>query len=167
VAGFTVRPFNLGDAETIARIHVESWKKAYRDLMPADALEGFTIRNRYLYWKQRFLDGRHGLVLEKDGRVVGFADHGPSGDGKGGEIYSIYLEPEQWNKGGGSLLYRAAVEALREQGFRSLKALVLEGNRPAERFYAKHGLRDTGEVEIVRIVSVELPHRIFRGKIKP
>jgi len=169
VPGFIVRPLNLGDAEAVARIHVDSWRAAYRGLMPADVLDGLSPRNRYLYWKQRFQEGRRALVLESEGRVVGFADYGPareSGTGDEGEIYAIYLDPGTWQKGGGSLLFRESVKILREQGFHHLIVRVLEGNEPAIRFYEKHGLKREGEARTIRVAGLDLPHLIFRGDIE-
>lgn len=163
---FTVRPLELGDAEAVARIHVDSWRQAYRGLMPAEVLDGLSPRNRYLYWKQRFHEGRRALVLESGGKVVGFADYGPARESEAGEIYAIYLDPGIWQKGGGSLLFREALKILKEQGFREVIVRVLEGNTPACRFYEKHGLVRVGELRMIRVAGLDLPHLTYRGAIE-
>ncbi len=165
VGTWTIRSASISDAETIAQIHVDSWRTAYRGLMPAEALEGFTVRQRYKVWKDHFFKGRRGLVLESDGVVVGFAEYGPSTHSDSGEIYSLYLDPAKWQQGGGTVLYEAALDALREKGFAHLEVLVLEGNDPACRFYEKHGLGTDGKILQIEMLGFKLPHLIYRGEL--
>jgi GNAT superfamily N-acetyltransferase len=160
-----VRSAGIADAEDIAKIHVDSWRTAYRGLMPAAALEGFSVQQRYKVWKDHFFKGRRGLVLEIEGRVMGFAEYGPSSHSECGEIYSLYLDPKRWQMGGGTLLYKATLDTLREKGYRDLEVLVLEGNDPACRFYEKHGLETDGRVIMIDMLGFKLPHLIYRGKL--
>ncbi|MBC8367204.1 GNAT family N-acetyltransferase [bacterium] len=165
VKSWTVRSASIADAEAIAKIHVDSWRTAYRGLLPAETLEGFSVQQRYQVWKDHFFKGRRGLVLEIEGRVVGFAEYGPSSHSDCGEIYSLYLDPQRWQKGGGTLLYLATLDTLREKGFRELEVLVLEGNEPACCFYKKHGLKTDGRVINIDMLGFKLPHLIYRGSL--
>jgi len=160
-----VRPALLADTEEIARIHLDSWRTAYRGLMPPELLEEQSVRQRYQIWKYHILKGRRGLVLEGDGSLEGFCMYGPSKEGDRGEIYAIHVHPGVWKRGGGSELYRRTAEALREMGFSDIEVRVLEGNEPACRFYEKHGLVSDGRVHEVRVAGIDLPHRFYSGRL--
>ena len=72
------------------------------------------------------------LVLEDDGRVVGYAYGQPLLGAAGvplvGEV-SIYLDRDRHRTGGGRLLYEALLERLAERGYRRAMA----GMTPAQR----------------------------------
>lgn len=72
-------------------------------------------------------------------------DPGPEGVG---EIWAIYLHPDSWRRGLGSVLHEAGVDALREQGFREATLWVLAGNRRAVGFYESHGWVADGATKV-------------------
>ena len=61
-----------------------------------------------------------------------------------GEVVSLYLLPEYMGRGLGKALLPAAVERLKERGFRDILLWVLEKNRRARDFYEKAGFFSAG-----------------------
>lgn len=135
----------------MARVHVESWRAAYRGLVPQDYLDGLSYEDGVRRWT-RILDPSAPFgftyVLEDGGRnVVGFANAGPRHEGDpayAGELYSIYLLAEQWGRGHGRALVRTVAARLLRTNLDSMLLWVMAGNRAA-RFYESLGGRVIGE----------------------
>jgi GNAT superfamily N-acetyltransferase len=149
------------DAMSVARVHVRSWQAAYRSLLPDDYLDQLRPEDRaqkYDFASSDALKPRtivaveEGLIQERliqGGLIQGFATTAPSRDPDlpdHGELYALYVDPEQWGQGIGAALVSAARAHLVGAGFRSAFLWVLAGNVRAERFYqidrwAPDGLR--------------------------
>jgi ribosomal protein S18 acetylase RimI-like enzyme len=140
------RPFE--DAEAIADVQVASWHAAYRGLMPAAILDGFTLEVRIARWKKNLASpdprGRT-TVLERSRSVVAFASHGASRDEEhSGEVWALYASPRAWGTGAGRALLDDGLAHLRASGFREIMLWVLDGNARAIRFYEAGGFRLDG-----------------------
>lgn len=139
-----IRPATPDDAPAIAAVHVASWQGAYRGAFPDEVLDGLSVERRTAGWQQHLSDdGQFTFVAEDDGRVTGFA-HGNAArednpDGTTGEVFAIYAAPEAWGTGAGRALMAAAVEWLRNAGFREAVLWVLDSNARARRFYELAG----------------------------
>jgi len=48
-----IRPATLTDAAAVARVHVESWKVAYRGIMPDDVIARTDLAYRTGFWAER------------------------------------------------------------------------------------------------------------------
>lgn len=132
------------DRLAVSRIYEESWKFAYKGIVPQDYLDGIPAGR----WAPAL--GRAGwdtLVLTEGDRPVGTsslcASRWPEWPGFG-EIVSLYLLPEYMGKGFGAPLLDAAVRELERKGFRDVLLWVLEENRRARRFYEKNGFHPEG-----------------------
>lgn len=141
-----VRAATLEDAAAIARVHIETWRTAYRGLVPDDVLAGLSYERRLQRWTEilsRPADGRFGtFVAAADDRVVGFASGGPERDGDPlyqGELYAIYVLEVYERRGLGRLLTHAVAAMLVEAGFASMLVWVLADNIGARRFYETLG----------------------------
>ena len=144
------------DAIAVARVHVRSWQVAYRTLLPADYLDQLRPEDRAQKYDFASLDPRkpQTIVAVEEGLVHGFATTAPSRDpdlAGYGELYALYVDPEQWTRGIGVALISAARTRLFRLGFRNAVLWVLAGNTRAERFYqidrwAPDGLRRTDSV---------------------
>ena len=142
------------DARAIAEVHVASWRWAYRDQLPQGLLDGLSVDDREAMWTAWFLgpEPRAAVLVacEVDGRVVGFANAGPSRDegsaGNTGELRAIYVLKEVQGTGVGTRLLDAAEERLRTARFDRATLWVLETNDLGRRFYEKAGWRWDGMV---------------------
>jgi GNAT superfamily N-acetyltransferase len=144
-----VRDAAPDDAAEIAQVHVESWRGAYRGLMPQEVLDGLDVAARASMWT-RIMDRsgpaerRAVLVVESDRAIIGFACVEPTRDPDGdaartGEVAAIYLAPDAWGRGAGRALMTAAVSRLAAFGYADATLWVLDTNERARRFYAAAG----------------------------
>ncbi len=147
-----VRPAGPSDAVPIARVHVDSWRTAYRGLLPDAFLDGLSVHARTERWRARLrtMSARQRvLVAEQEGEVVGFASTGPTRDDDTdahvvGELYAVYVLPQLWSRGIGTRLHSAVLAALEEEGFREATLWVLDANARARSFYALTGWSPDG-----------------------
>ena len=141
-----IRPLRETDSRLeVSRIYEESWKTAYRDIVPQAYLDGIPAG----HWAEA-LDraGWDTLVLTEGERLIGTssvcASRWPDWAGFG-EVVSLYLLPEFMGRGCGKALLAAAVNRLAGQGFQEVLLWVLEENRRARRFYERAGFAAPGD----------------------
>lgn len=143
---YTIREATLEDVEGISRVHVETWRHAYRGIVPAEHLAGLSVersaeRNRAMFTTQR-LPGAFCLVaVEESGEIIGFCFAGPERESDPeytAEVYGIYVHPQWHRQGAGRALIREAVMRLQALGFHNLIIWCLAGN-PWRTFYEALG----------------------------
>jgi len=141
-----IRDGTRDDAAAIARVHVDSWRHAYRGHLPPEMLANLSVERRTQGWRDLLGDaGSPTLVAELDGQIVGFVGVGPSRDEEGlAELYAIYLDPTRLGTGVGRALMDAALARLRTLGYPEATLWVIDGNDRAERFYRITGWRLDG-----------------------
>jgi ribosomal protein S18 acetylase RimI-like enzyme len=146
----TIRRAHFADARPLAEMHVASWQAAYRDLLPSAYLTSLSIERRVAGWEEWLLENsRQVFVIEGDGRVVGYVAFGPTRDhdlgaAEAGEVYGIYVHPDDWHKGYGKRLMKHALAGLSHEGFSLATLWVLKGNERAMRFYERCGFYTDG-----------------------
>lgn len=132
------------DRMAISHIYEESWKFAYRNIVPQSYLDSIPVGAWASCLDQ---EGVHTLVMVEEGAFVGTSSFGRSRFAEFkefGEIISIYLLPEYIGKGYGGPLLDAVVDKLGKLGFRDVFLRVLEENTRARRFYEKAGFFPSG-----------------------
>ena len=157
----SVRIATPDDADAIERIRTDTWRAAYRGLMPDAVLDrlGYDATRRREFMA-RMAPDRFVLVAEHDGEVVGFSNGGPSrteDNAHPGEIYAIYVLPSHQGHGHGAGLMRASARELRARGFGGMLIWVLRENQPSRRFYERMGgrhLRDRDEDRVIEGVTI-------------
>lgn len=148
-----IRLANSDDALAVAEVHVRSWQVGYRDLLPADYLQGLRAEDRAArYDLGNRNPSRPVTLVAVDGDAIcGFATVAPSGAPACGELAALYVSPERWRSGVGSGLVAAARRQLLAFGYREAVLWMLAGNSRAELFYARDGwVKDGGQ----RVVSL-------------
>lgn len=164
-----VRPATAADALAIATVHVRSWQAAYRGLLPQSYLDALDPDQSVDGWQTLLAATRWPatgiLVLVRDTTIssghaeaaddgdatgiIGFAGLGPTRDEDEdphtvGELQTLYLHPDVWRRGSGSMLLQAAQSQLVGAGFQVASAWVLETNTRARIFYEGHNWRFDG-----------------------
>jgi ribosomal protein S18 acetylase RimI-like enzyme len=138
-----VRPAELDDAAEIARVHVATWRSAYRGLMPDDFLASLSEAHYAERWQRVIGDGSNRVfVVEDHDRVAGFASGGRERAGEtgfAGELYALYVLDEAQRHGHGRELVRAVAGALRDLHLPDMIVWVLRDNSPARAFYERLG----------------------------
>lgn len=147
-----VRRGGLEDAAAIARVHVRTWQLAYRGLVPDDILDGLSVEQREVTWREMLSDTDGSpitFVAEREEHVVGFCALGvPSRDEdaneRTAEVGAIYVDPSTWRAGVGRALMDAALDELRESDWREVTLWVFAENTGARAFYAHYGFQPDG-----------------------
>ncbi len=133
----------LDDRFAISKVYEESWKYAYRGIVPQDYLESIPEGQ----WASNIEQAdRKNLVMFEDDKMIGTSSFGKSRveEMNGfGEIISLYFLPDYMRKGYGRLLLQAVVGELKKMGFDKVFLWVLEENRNARYFYEKCGFTQT------------------------
>lgn len=130
------------DRAAISRVYEESWKFAYKGIVPQDYLSSL---NSESFVPVR--EDRYSLVLLEKGKIVGTSSYCKSrleDMPDWGEIVSIYLLPGFMDRGLGKPLLEAAVKGLADMGYGRVFLWVLEDNLRARRFYEKNGFVPSG-----------------------
>jgi ribosomal protein S18 acetylase RimI-like enzyme len=158
----TIRAAKVSDAAGIADVHVRSWQEAYSGVVPEEYLSGLDAAQRTPVWADNLRRGPDDHVLtwvaETDHRIIGFATLGPGRDEDASrgdrEIYSIYLEPEQWGRGVARDLMRTVVTEA-GNGTRIILWVLAENER-AQHFYRRNGFEPDGVEKFAPVGGVEL-----------
>lgn len=141
---YVIVPAGPADAETLARVHVTSWRETYRGLLP----DAFLARMSEPGHARRFhreltRPGAHDVVLAAMNPygLFGYVAGGPSRAGVEGEaeINTLYVLRAAQGRGVGTRLLLGAARALAVQGARSLMISVLRDNLRAREFYERLG----------------------------
>ena len=150
------------DAPALAALHVESWRSAYRGMLPDAYLDGPIVDERLAFWQRRMaeLEPNHSRVLKAvmEQQLAGFAcillDVDPTW---GARIENLHVRPSLKGHGIGGRLFDDAMEWARAvRPDRPVHLWVLEQNLPARRFYERRGGRvaDSKTIEVVPEVHV-------------
>jgi ribosomal protein S18 acetylase RimI-like enzyme len=142
--GSSVRAARLEDAASIARVHVDTWREAYRGVVSDEALAAIDVDARVRMWRDLLGAGRARVLVACDdaGGIFGFASCGASRDpdmAGGGELYTLYVSSSHRHAGAGRALLAGAVDALAALGCHDAGLWVLVDNPRARRFYEAHG----------------------------
>lgn len=138
---FIFRQATVSDADAIASLHTESWRDAYRGILPDLYLDGQIADERASLWKARFssLDSDRFLVVltESPEELVGFAcvllDEDPQ---RGACLDNLHVLRRWRNRGLGRLLFgRVAQWVMSTEPGWPIHLWVFEANISARRFY--------------------------------
>lgn len=134
----------LADVPAVARIHVDGWRAAYSDILPADYLAAISVDEREVMWTRTVERGHPELLVARDGdTVLGWVLIGKSRDDNAppteAELWAIYVAPGRWSRGIGRQLWARARELLSAQGYSTCSLWVFPENEQAIRFYRSAG----------------------------
>lgn len=153
----TVRLAELADAPAVASVQVETWRTAYRGLMPDEVLAAQSVERRTAMWQRLIPDGGVWVALVDD-EVVGFIAVGPSRDADAAfELYAIYVLA---SAAGNGLGYELTKAALGDQP--DVIVWVLDTNVQARRFYERIGFSADGVTKTEMEGGAELTEVRYR-----
>jgi len=120
-----VRKATLDDAFAITKVHLDTQKYNYRDILDQEFLENMNFESRVQKMQDR-LEKKESVIYVKelDGKIVWFIDGGVSKAGVPyeAEIYTIYIDPKFQGKGvGKELMYTI----MNDDFFKDKKSLYL------------------------------------------
>lgn len=141
------------DAAGIAKVHVDSWRTTYKEIVPDSFLKCLSVEEREKTWLKGIQENGVYVVENEKSEIVGFAIGGKERTGKyerfDGELYAIYLLDNVQGGGWGRKLFEVIVGDIRNKGFDAMLIWALADN-PACYFYEKLGGKkvDTAYIEI-------------------
>jgi GNAT superfamily N-acetyltransferase len=141
---------------------VDTWRSAYRGIVPDHILDGLSYADRESRHRRRLQDPANEafrLAAESDsGEIGGFAIGGPSRSPDlpyDGELHALYVPPDHHREGIGRALVASEASQLLSGGTRSMLVWVFAAN-PARRFYEALGGQPIEQEAIVTIEDTEL-----------
>ena len=153
-----IRDATPDDELAIAKVHLEAGTAGYGHLFDAAYNASLTLDGYVAIWRTRLAEShQRTLVAEVEGEVRGFTRFGSAPNApmppEAGSLEFIYVLPQYWGTGLGTLLLAAVEEGFAAQGFTSAFLNVYEENRRARAFYERHGWTHDGEPWQVNRVS--------------
>jgi ribosomal protein S18 acetylase RimI-like enzyme len=139
-----IRPADLSDADAIAALHADSWRRNYRGAYADEYLDGDVGADRLAVWTDRLAhpsaDART-LVAQELGGLIGFVHvvlgHDPQW---GALVDNLHVAHRVKRSGVGTrLLAGAAAAVVAQAPRRGLYLWVLEQNVAAQAFYLARG----------------------------
>ncbi|TKC20144.1 GNAT family N-acetyltransferase [Robertmurraya kyonggiensis] len=140
-----IRKANLSDAKGIARVHVDSWRSTYKNIIPDEFLKKLSYVQRTDLWNCNIKkEGNYVFVAEnEEGKIVGFADCGKRETNhvkQSGDLTSIYILEEYQGRGTGKQLMKQLFLQFEELGYQRVFVEVLEDNK-TRYFYENYGAK--------------------------
>jgi ribosomal protein S18 acetylase RimI-like enzyme len=131
------------DAETVAQLHADSWRRHYRGAYADSFLDGDVVADRRSVWSARLANPAGTMtVLAEDGtRPVGFVHVIFDQDDRWGSLIdNLHVTRDRQRSGVGTALLSRAAEAVSGRaGGTSMYLWVLEQNTAAQQFYRARG----------------------------
>jgi len=156
-----IRQANPADATEIAKVHVLSWQKSYREIVDEDYLRKMEVGDRESNWLRRLSESDDiVLVAEVDGQIVGFAHGGKQREEDcpyDAELRAIYILKEFQHQGIGRKLFTEFSKLAKKAGYHSLNVWVLAKNVNAGKFYEAMGAKQGGMKESLEIGDKDYP----------
>lgn len=132
------------DAQAIAALHADSWRRHYRGAYADAFLDGEVADDRIAVWTDRLQQPdsrRHTIVAEHGGRLIGFAHTVFEDDPTWGALLdNLHVTYARKRQGVGSRLLDLTARAVIDRGT-GLYLWVLEQNVDAQAFYEARGAK--------------------------
>lgn len=140
-----IRPATLADAPHIANVHVASWYRAYRGILPDHVLDTMHPSQRIPGWERTLTDRKRNIaiiVATLNNTVIGFASVGASDEHLGETevqmLFTLYMDPDFQGHGVGKSLLEQAESIMTDRGARRGTLRVMTGNAASRRFYERN-----------------------------
>lgn len=156
----SIRKGTKKDSELISRIYAESWRSAYKGMVPDEYLNDLKDD----FWVEKFQmwiseDIFKVKIIYADNKAAGAAAYGKSRDEKFAdyaEICSFYLIPEYFRKGLGTALMKSVIDEIYNEGYKHCYLWVLDANSNARMFYENMGFRCNNDQYNFKILNKDL-----------
>jgi ribosomal protein S18 acetylase RimI-like enzyme len=134
-------PAGPGDADALAKLHVDTWRETYVGLLPAAYLGAMDVGRHARRWRAQLaasVKPAPVLVAEQRGGLVGYCAGGQGRDADA-EVFTLYVLRKAQGDGLGAALLGDMARILKANGARSLHLWVLASNIRAQDFYRRLG----------------------------
>ncbi len=142
-----IRKGKKEDAQKIARIKIDNWRKTYANIFPDELLAKLQLNNEI----KKYLDNlknRNVIIYEKDEEPIAYCYYGNQKRSKlneyGGEIFALYVKNECQERGVGTKLLQDAIRELSKEN-KKILLWCAKQNARAISFYKKNGFEIISE----------------------
>jgi GNAT superfamily N-acetyltransferase len=147
-----LRIATLADADAVARLHADSWRRTYRGSLSDEYLDGDVVADRLAVWHERLgspASNQHVIVAEENGVLQAFiCVYGDRDDRWGSLVDNLHVRFDAHGRGIGRELMRAAAAwSLASYPGSGLYLWVLQANQNGQRFYERLGGSNQGGEE--------------------
>lgn len=151
-----IRHAEINDCSIMGAIHSESWKVAYKGIVPDPVLDNMSAEKSEKKFYNSFMQGvENNVIILNDDQAVGFMCLGKCRDddldNSFGEIWGIYLLPSFWEQGIGTKAINWGINYLKNRRYNKISLWVLENNIKARKFYEKLGFIHDGMIKELNI----------------
>jgi ribosomal protein S18 acetylase RimI-like enzyme len=139
-----VRNARPKEAGALARIQVDSYRRAYAGISPRDDFDQFSYTDQERDWGQLLTSGTQNVILVANSRETGIAGYALGraeaslGAPYDSELVSLHVRRSLHRRGIGRTLTYSLASELAARGCKALMLWVLEANR-ARCFYERLG----------------------------
>lgn len=149
---YSIERVKSGNEAALAHIQTESWKAAFKDILPPDVLQKCTQIEKVTAMYRRLLEQKvgNGYLLKVDGKphCIAWWDATREKDMPGyAELICIHSLPDNWHKGYGSRMMETVLRDIASAGYLKVMLWVFEDNARARRFYEAHGFVTHGKTK--------------------
>ena len=136
-----IRKAREEDIDSIVNIKLVGWKKVYKNILSDEYLDSMDYNDNYKKFKKEITNNKSSklnYVITKDDKVIGYSKFGILKNEKyDSEIYAIYIDNHNKNKGYGTILLNYIKEYLKSNGCKNMILWCAEKNFPSREFYKK------------------------------
>ena len=138
-----IRPARLKDSAGLAKVQVDSYRKSYRGLLPADYLAKFSYAEQTSDWQEILSDSQHDplfvAVDTESETIVGYALGRKHAGEFGCELVAVHVLPEYHRQGIGTQLIATVAQHFAAKNCQSLLLWTMKSNQRARNLYEKLG----------------------------
>ena len=137
-----VKP-EINDSLEIAKLIKNAWNSAYRGIISDEYLENMDVEKISKSWNKGIESDKDNIyVYRENNQIKGVIRFGKTEDlflKNTGEVFVLYVKPEEKRKGIGTILLEFAKNKFMEAGYDKMIIWCLKGNKQGSNFYKKHG----------------------------
>ena len=130
------------EVSSVAAVQLRSALVAFADIFPA-SIPKPTQNELEREWGDLVADpNRSVLAATVDSEIVAAVAFGPDDDADKGTdciLLKLYVAPDRFGRGIGSLLYERVIDTFRKEGYQRARLWVLEANTLARTMYERRG----------------------------
>ena len=155
-----IRVARDSDFPALKALSDRCWRVNYAGLIPAETLEMFLAGDGGERWREyRDRWGGGCWVAERGPAVVGYAGGGPPRDRDAppgsGELYALFVDPEEQGRGTGRALLEHALAAMGAMGLQEAHLWCVAAAAATRAFYERCGWAPDGGARLLEPGGVE------------
>lgn len=138
-----IRTARVGDEKSIADVIVNTWKDAYRDIVPDSFINSLTTEKHEKLFRENIKNGTETILVlvNPKNQIIGVVCGGQDRSGiYDCELVAIYILPDYQKRGYGKWLFRELIEEHKKNQYRSMIIWTFRDNKDRQFYEILGGL---------------------------